>query len=293
MAKKAAKKKKEKTKKVKFIIFNTPLQSNFRRNARGYTDLFKQLFTDRINVPLQGDRRMILRSQYEGETKNGVSFLYGKIARFTYVEGTNWLDTVSMENKNVTIPKNAFPNPKETDYVFVPSRHFFAVVNNVSFPPGNIIRFLNLGLKKLLDPSENITVSVLQSSDIFRELFAARQVRKIKVKITYTNDDNAKAGSAYMDRLLKRSHIGEYEILAKADAQNNINIEKNKQLSSAIALSQSYGYTDARIVDSDGKKKRIFTEKHPKEFNAEYPPNSDRNKHIAEIVDRTKLDQQE
>jgi hypothetical protein len=287
---KPAKKKSQKHKIVKFNIYNIPLKSSIRRNTGGYRVLIQQMFMDRVNVALQGDRRMIIRSQFTSETRSGIEFLYGKLVRYTFVQGDNWLDTITMERRNVTIPKNAFPNIKETDYIFVPSRHFFAVVKNVSFPPGNVVKFLKNGLTQLLDRTESISASVLQSSDIFSELYSARQIRKIKVKIAYTNDDNLEAGGDYIDKLLKRSHIGEYEIDAKADNTDNIDISKNKQLQSAIALSKSYGYTDAKVIDNEGKKKRIFTEDHPKEFNASYAPNSDRNKAIASIVDKTELE---
>lgn len=117
----ATNKPKEQTYKVQII--NIKLLSNDRSGIGAYVDIIKSIHRNKVSIPVIGDTHMILRTMFENVVDvNGVnrSVLYGKISKYTVIDGKDWFNLNSMEVENIDLPANVFPNLKESDYYNVP-----------------------------------------------------------------------------------------------------------------------------------------------------------------------------
>lgn len=263
----AKKKAVPKPKHARFFLFNIKLLSNTREGEMAYLDLFRYLHLKKVIADVQHDKQMILRTQFSKVVRRQ-TVLYGKISRFTKLTGKDWINLENFEIENVDIPKNRFPNLKETDYIFVPSAHRFAILKSADVGLSSANAFLKAALKKATDVGEQYDVYLEQSSDVFEQILEAEAIERLHIEISYTNDDIVEGAEEWMDQILKQAGIKNFTIDATADQNQNISIE-NQILSGALALAKSNGKAKARIVEKN-KRRTVITEDHPEDFQVSY-----------------------
>jgi hypothetical protein len=281
IAKKAAVKK-ARFKKSKYYVFNLKLLSNQRKGDQAYEDIISYLYQKKIIQDIQSDKQMLLRTQFsakDGDKK----YLYGKIAKFTKLDGKDWINLENFQIENVEIPKNRFPNLKETDYIFIPSAHRFAVLKSSEVGLASVNAFLNGALKAATNNNEQYDVWLEQSRDVFEEILDAVAIEKLEITVTYTNDDIVEGAEEFMDQLLKEAGVATLYIEASAGPDNKISVE-NQVFGGALALAKSNGKVTARIVNNEDKKVTLKTEEHPQEFTVEYEEHQEKTKAIAHQV---------
>jgi len=257
-----------KPKEAKYYLFNVKLLSNNRKGDKAYESLIKALFAQKIMVAVKQDKEMILRTQFFNLASNA-PYYYGKIAKFTKIEGKDWINIENLEVEEVEIPKNRFPNLQETDYIFIPSAHRFAIAKSSNVSISNVYIFLQEALKKYINADEQYEIFVEQSQDIFEEIIKATSIEKLKIKITYTNDDIVEGAEAYMDELLKESGIASLSLEAKSDQNKNISVNSHV-IGGALLLATTNGTVEAKIINEQQRKKTVKTENHPEEYSTSY-----------------------
>ena len=86
----------------KVQMINIKLLSNNRSGDNAYTDIITQIKNHKVSISVYGDTHMILRTQFPDIVKiedNNYNILYGKIAKYTVIDGNDWLN---MNNREVT-----------------------------------------------------------------------------------------------------------------------------------------------------------------------------------------------
>lgn len=274
--------KKARTVKTTFAIINVKLLSDKRKGTGAYYSIFKALYQDKIKAKLDSDRGAILRTQFELIEDNKRS-LYGSISKFTHIEdGVDWIDLVTRESTTYELPKNLFPNLKETFYCFVPEAHRIAIVQSDKFTLTNALDFLEDALKQVISSDEQIILNVEQDADIFEKILSARQVKKLKIEISYSNADISNEMTAWMDQELRDSQIGSLKLEVTADNSNNILVD-NQLINGALGLARSNGEVEANIINEDNKREKIITKDHPRKIQIE---TESRDSIFPTIVDR-------
>ncbi|SHL67603.1 protein of unknown function [Chitinophaga jiangningensis] len=258
----------KKPKRVKYYVFNIKLRSNLRSGTEAYKNMFIELFRKKIMKPVPHDKEMILRTQFL-KVNEGKEFFTGKISKFTKIDNKDWINLDNLEIEEVAIPANRFPNLKETDYVFVPSAHRFAIVKKVEVTVPSVLAFLTDALQEIIMEGEYVDVIVQQANNVFEEILNANSIEKLKIEISYTNDDIVEGAEEFMDELLKGAGIGKLTIEAKADHNRNINVT-SEVIGGALLLAKSNGSVEAKIVDNQNKKQLLRTEEYPEEFVTTY-----------------------
>ena len=97
----------------KVQMINIKLLSNNRSGDNAYTDIISQIKDNKISISVHGDTHMILRTQFSDIVKigdNNYNILYGKIAKYTVINGNDWLNMNNMEVEAVELPEGRFPN---------------------------------------------------------------------------------------------------------------------------------------------------------------------------------------
>lgn len=247
---------------AKFIVFNVKLRSNERSGPQAYVELFRTLFANKIvGTPKRGNS-MILRTQFSTEIDGNV-ILYGKISRFTTLDTIDWLDLNNLERSQFELPPNLFPNLKETDYYFIPQTHRFCIrLQSGITSVFQVEEFLQNALARSRTETEQIEVTVYQSSDMIERILNAPKLKRLEVQISYTNNDLNSRSAEVVDRILRNMNASRFDAKITSDHNEELNLE-NEFLKGAVELSQSNGKSIATIINDQDQTEKIITRDHP------------------------------
>lgn len=260
---KAPKKAKEKT--FQYYGLNIKLQSDERKGEDVYYSLLKSIFDQDLHEKIGAERAMTFKTQFTSnflfkERRHKV--LHGQLVRYTILDEDHWYNTKTKEFEKYDTPDDIFPNGFETHYIFIPAAHrfYFAVNQKVSIV--SVETFITKALKKIIGVREEIRVNLIQSNDTFDEIIFAKQLKSLRVSVSYTNDDIGKEAMELMDNFLKDAQIGEAEAVFKPDQHGNLNTD-SAMVRGFLEVAKENGEAEATIVKEDGKQKKIVTKNYP------------------------------
>lgn len=248
----------------KIQVANIKLRSNRRRGNSAYADIIKEISAHKISIPVKGDIHMMLRTQFADVVRIGdrnIDILYGKILKHTVLDGNDWFNKDSMEIESIDLPSNLFPNSKETDYIFIPEAHRFAIVNDRYININTVQKFLLGAIDSAISHDEQFEVFVEQDEDVFERIINAEAVTKLLVDISYSNADTGDEAYELIDTLLRESDSGRVKMEATPNQNGHINTD-SRLITGVLRVAQSNGYASATIREN-GRKYKIETKEHP------------------------------
>lgn len=258
----------QKLKEFKYFGFNIKIQPNERNNNSVYKQVIKDLFTKDIIAQVGGEKAVTLRTQFSTEIplkSKTETVYYGKITRYTTLDGKNWYDKTKKDFVNFEIPLDLFPNGFETDYVFIPAAHRFYIRVNAKVGVNAVQKYLLLALPQVLQSPETFTVNIIQSQDVIEKILQSKELDSLKVALTYTNDDIGDEAQQLMDDLLKDGNIGEFIGAFKPDNTGNLNTN-SQFIRGVLELAKENGVAEAVIRDDNGRKQKIITDVYPEKI---------------------------
>lgn len=242
-----------------FYVINLPIRENKKENIPLYEDLIIALFKKRKPVLIAKDKAAIIRTMTSSSGTNKI--IYGSMSTFTMI-GKDWLNIEKLEKQSFELPKNLFPNLRESYYFFFPKYHRFLLMkstNGVSL--GNVVKyFINARDKKVSSHEYDVHYEV--SKDAIKEIMNADFVKTLKISVSYSNADIGSTAFKFVDKELKESNTQTLQIMAKSNREEGIDINKSKMLKGSLDLSKSYGSAEASIVKNN-KKRKVKTENYP------------------------------
>jgi hypothetical protein len=249
-------------KKTAFIILNFKLSSQKRSGKDAYIELVKTIFEKKTKVGLHGPLDGFIRRLFPMEI-DGSTVLYGKLCKFTHIDGTEWINFETTEFTEFEVPANLFPNPVDIDFVVIPEAHRIAVAIGNKISPNLVLKFFKQAISLAIEQGEQFDVTLEQEKNVFKEIKEAQSVKSLEIYISYTNDDITKDAEKFMDDQLKESHIHKLEIKATPDSSGGINMNTTV-IGGALKLAESNGNAKATIINKNGKRKKILTSDHPR-----------------------------
>lgn len=249
----------------KVQMINVKLMSDSRSGDAAYTDIIKKINQEKVSIPIRGDRHMILRTLFNNVVEvNGRNWdvLYGSISTYTVIDGKDWINLENMEVESVDLPRNTFPNLKESDFFFVPGAHRMAFVMKSGFSANAVEKFLNEAVAQVIEEGEDFLVTKEQDESDFEQIFQADIVKKLEIDVSYSNQDTGDEAMEFMDEQMKTAHMKRLKIEGTPDNTGNIDVNV-RILKGAIGLAQHYGKVTASII-KDGVSSKIVTDWHPK-----------------------------
>ena len=259
----ATRKPKEQTYKVQII--NIKLLSNERKGSPAYEEIIKNIHQNKVSIPVIGNTHMILRTMYDDVVDVngiGISILYGKISKYTVIDGKDWLNLNNMEVETIDLPVNVFPNLKESEYIFIPEAHRLAIINKDSISIRHTEKFLNGAINSVIAPTEDFEVCIEQSDDAFEKISTAQQILKLHIDISYSNADIGDDAYEFMDNQLRNGEVGRLKMDITPNHNKNI-VTTGTVINGSLKVAQSNGSAQATIVEG-GKRIVVDTKEHPR-----------------------------
>jgi hypothetical protein len=267
----------KKEKVYNFFGLNVKLLSNERKGDTGYFTIMQDLFEKNVIAKIAGEKAMTLRNQFKKKIVwKDVEYdiLYGKITRFTLLESKNWYNKKKREFEGVEVPIDVFPNAFETEYYFIPAAHRFFIRAGNKVNVFSVEKFLNRGLNEVTLATEDFSVNVIKSEDAIEQILSAIELKLLKVKVSYTNDDIGKEAQELMDKLLKDGQVGDFEATLRPDQQGTLDTGSNL-VKGLLEISRENGTAEASIKDEAGKRRKIITEEYPEKLSVSSPSEDD------------------
>lgn len=199
--------------------------------------------------------------------------LYGLITRFTPLTTGKLLNLENPDEDEELqdgIPINRVPNPKDAWFFFAPSNHRLALLKRGgALSIKNAQQYFERAFKQVLKTGQSINVDIEQNGDTFQEILDAQRIKRVRVVVSYSNNDTYKENAEKVDNTMKSANMQELIFEAVADSSpDGLDFSKIPFLQGAFLLAQNNGLATATIVDakSPGKRgRRVVTEEHPRE----------------------------
>lgn len=250
-----------------FYVINVKLRKHGKRTAgiEDYRKLFLDVYKNKVHKPSSPGKHCIFKIMVGH--KNYVS---GLLVQFTYIEGKKWLDLNRLEEDGVEIdlPKDIFPDPVETEYIFVPEAHRFAfrTTTNISMSPNSIMKFLELALNEVKDKNDIIQVNIEVTHESIERILKAYKVKKVSLKLNYSNFDFGGDVENMLDEDMNNTSVEDLIMEVKSKKAEGLKLANSKIIRGFINLCKSNGEAEARIINEDGKKEIIKTTDHPEKI---------------------------
>ncbi|WP_185155504.1 DUF4747 family protein [Rudanella paleaurantiibacter] len=260
------------------MILNIKLISDTRKGEEAYKEIMRDIYEGKIIEDIGRGKRAFLRTM-NPESIGSEEFYYGKITRFSNLENNKWVNINTREIADMDIENGLYPNRQETDYVFIPQAHRFAVKLSPEFTVKNAQDFFTKAIKNVLRPGEDFAVIIQQSKDVYDEIYRAKSVEKLFISVSYTNsDDIGDAAAEWLDQQLKESNIMVADFSFESEKHDTINLQTTL-IKGGLDLAVENGEVEAKIRDERGRAKKIITKNHPERIKS-VAPNEDQLKNV-------------
>ena len=264
-------KKKEKPIRVfdfNYFVLNVKLYSSTRSGDDAYRQLFADCYAKRIRGKVSRDRMAILRSV---TTDAAGRFMWGTICQFLSITDKDWVNLKTMQIEEQEIPLDKFPGSRESDFIFFPAVHRFAVRKNGVVSLSVAKAFLEDALAQVLGDGETVEVIVEQSADVFERILKAKEIRSLDIEITPSNGDIYDDYKAAMDEEVHLVAAGKVHVELRSRDGGKLHPENSRVFGGMIAVAQSNGNVRAVITNDDDRRETIETSRHPETFPARAP----------------------
>ena len=260
--------------KTAFNLLNIKLRMPEAKEASqdDYSDLLTTLASRKVQVLVNPNVGVIMKRCII-ERIGDQTVLYGIITRYTPVVTGKLLnlDNPDQEEEDQDgLPKNRVPNPKDAAFFFVPANHRLALSKRggaLSISQAHTC--FAKALKQVLKTGQLVDIDIEQDEDTFTEILEAPLLKRVRVVVTYSNNDMYDENKANVDRTMKSANAQQLIIEAVSDGSpEGLDLDKIPFLKGAIQLAQNNGTVSATIIDakSPGKRGRtVQTEEHPRE----------------------------
>jgi hypothetical protein len=253
-----------KRKTFSFYCLNIRLLSSDRKASEAIPGIMENLRRKKIWKKTKGETRIMIRSiwpvEYEEE-----NFFGGYFSKFTHLSG-DWLNFDNMEPEKIQVPKNRFPNLRDSDFYFIPSIHRIFIEKSSHTSLFSIMSFLEQSLNEFAKPGEQVKVVMENSEALLEKIYTAKAVRKLNISVTYSNDDDYDESVAAMDRFLRKGHVGTAKMNFSPDASDDLAVRESPLLYGLVGLAKNNGDIDSTIINTEGKREKVMSSRYPKIF---------------------------
>lgn len=246
---------------------NIKILDNIENKTEEYIKLLQLMYESDLHEKIRGPKSGKITNF--NLTKDYDKDLYwGKFTTFTMIEKNNWLDDKSKEIvRNEDIQDGMYPNAKVAMFYFIPSIHRIFIKKNFGVTIDDFMIYLKKIITRLND---KYTIEIIkeQSNDSIDKILNSKNVLRIELEISYTNDDFADDFSTHADEYLKENKITKLHSVYTSEVEHKLNI-KDKLIQGLLKLSKSNGYAIATIYNENNKKEKIKTKDYPMEYKIE------------------------
>ena len=253
-----------KTLRVKIV--NIVLYPEDTQKIKNYIDYFKKIYVDKVTIKTFGDRFTRINSCY---TSTDGNVIYGTFANAAFFNPKDLaLDSDTNELvESGTDPKKGL-GVKVWEYYFFPKYHRLLFLDKETSGK-QIIDFLNGAFNNYLD-KDNYQINTEKDREVIGRILNATSLSKLKVFVSYSNNDNNKGWKQIIDEQLKKSKPRRAVLELSGTKKEPIDVTSSEMVSGFVELSASNGHAEASEVTSNGTIVPINTLDHPMIKTIEY-----------------------
>lgn len=262
---------------------------NIRVHPHHSPDIYRTLLEDAFNlrqeIHSRADQYILLQSIFPITKDAPMEGFYGKLARFSSIDPDQpWFNAITNETakqedlSEVKIPENLRPNYTGFHYAFFPKKHRFVYeqYNGETTLSPNIVMsyFRNLfSSESITSKYGEVDVNVMRDDNKINEILNLHTLKKLEFDIKRPNpDDLEEAENEFFERL-NSQRIREQRI--ELYAVRGQSIEPNDDTKTLAKIAKDNGEVRGEGYDSDGEKKVLSTQKHPKLESGFYDPHTE------------------
>lgn len=230
---------------LKVKIINIVLYPEEAQKTENYIEYFKKIFEDKITVNTYGDRYTRVQTYYTTDDGN---VIYGAFANAAFFDPeAPALDS----DTNEVVPSGADPKKglglKTWEYYFFPEYHRLVFLDKET-SGSQILDFLNSALNRFLD-KDDYQVNTEKDRELIDRIIKSTSLSKLKVVVSYSNNDNNKGWKKLIDDQLKRSRPKKAVLDLSGSKKIPIDVTRSEMITGFVELSASNGYVEASEID--------------------------------------------
>ena len=244
-------------KEVRFL--NVVLYPESRQSPRRYAELFAKVFDLKIAVNTFAEKITQIES-YEVDK----DFCYGRLVNFTDLQGKKWFDRELNVVEDFEFTLKKYPNAKEKDFYFLPSIHKIAIIGRESPSLGQVQKFFQLALSKVVDHEfdESVEVNIVTDSILLDKIYSSAKLVSLELHVSYSNNDVNEDYEAAIDEELKDQEVRKMHSTFSGTFKNPLKIKKKSLIGGILSLTRNNGYAIAK-GEFDGEYQTVSTQNYP------------------------------
>lgn len=244
---------------LKIRVVNIVLYPEEAQKKENYIKYFRKLYDDKITINTYGDRYTRIQTYYTNDDGN---VIYGVFANAAFFDP----DTPALDSKtNEVVPSGVDPTKglglKTWNYYFFPEYHRLVFLDKET-SGSQLIDFLNRAFGNFLDEYD-YQINIEKDSQTIEQIINAKNLSRLKVVVSYSNNDNNEGWKGIIDNQLKQSRSRMMKLDLSGSKKNPINVTQSEMIRGFVELSASNGYAEASEITSNGKIVSINTQNHP------------------------------
>lgn len=169
---------------------------------------------------------------------------------------------------------NIGANNKRTYFYFIPEAHRLVILKNSDININAIKKYIEDAGNRLFietNSRSKVHVHIEKTKDVLEALRSVYSVTYLKAKLSYTNKDHTSGFEALFDQRLRESGATEIEMELKTEKKESLSFSEDSLATSIVEISQGNGEIEARIIEEQGDKPKIFnTEEYPLQKRIKY-----------------------
>ncbi len=256
-------------KKTTLKIINVKLLSP--NGLAKYNEVIQLIHAERPKVKAYGDKHIMIK-----ELKSGLDgkVFYGQFVYFTMLEGDLWFDEIGNDYENFKIPVGKHPNPKSCDFYFFPENHRLCFDDTKGVSLNAVLKYLKTTFDLFKPDGFEPAIEVESSHDFLDELYKAKMISKLEVRLSYSNNDPTEGFEKLFDNGCRSGNVHEVDFTTKAAIGQSLNLNESIVLKAALNLAKSNGEVKASIKDGRGRRKTLNTRNYPKRLTIDIGENN-------------------
>jgi|GEM_PF-3385259 len=253
-----------------FHIINVKVHhkhTNREVGAKRYEELFTKIYKQKYHAQSSPGKHCIIRSHFPEKEGQRIIYWEGVLAQFTFISNEKWLNIQSLDiDEEFTVPEGLFPDAVFSEYTYIPSVHRFAfrTSSKIHMSPQPVAKFLESAFSAVCNEvTEYVVVDVEKDRGTIERILQADYLKKLTLKISYSNFDNASDFQRQIEADMKSSNTSQLEIIATQKPDAPIEINNSIILRGALDTSASNGVAEAKVLNAKGETETINTASTP------------------------------
>lgn len=258
---------------VQCYIINVKIHSDEKDKQNLYSSIFTQIFNLKdFFVKIGSKNGLALRkldkytlskkdfgSEFNSLENDNFQAFVGEFIKFRIEdESDQHYNTISKELKSGDPNSIEKPNATKISFYIIPLIHRIFLPINSKITPIQLKNFVEQALLEIYETEDYFNVDIAKSSDLVDKIYEFKSLKKLKLLISYTNDDLGGNAKEFMDLVLKEGNITTFDGTYTAEKKESLNME-SRLVKGGIELSKENGELIAVGENSFGNREVINT----------------------------------